>query len=328
MIVADLLGQVRERLGDELSNRWSDRRLLYVATQGQIHICTIAGVLRRQAVIPLSAGKLNYKLPQDCATLKRVEYKGKYLPLYSRNDTDASLPSTYEMVAVKTNLGMEGIDIYPSIPPFLSAVTIVMGIPTDSTFTLVPMYGVIGSADAPFTVADVFGELSGLTYDMATLDPSSFYGDICDSALCTPTSVAYSNGNYGVVTEVSYGSPISSVYGLTTGTNVAEYSVVGTYGIVTDIAGEDAYIRVFYEAVPTAPLVLTSSFVIPDIWMDTLSKYIVGTALQDDNDANNIQRGEMELKKFDLAVAKARELSSKDFSAGMKDKLRTSFRRI
>jgi hypothetical protein len=75
-------------------------------------------------------------------------------------------------------------------------------------------------------------------------------------------------------------------------------------------------------------MVYSSAFTIPDAWEDAMLKYMVGTALQDDNDANNIARGEGELAKFTSEVLKAREMASKDFSGGVKEKLTTRFRRI
>jgi hypothetical protein len=57
-------------------------------------------------------------------------------------------------------------------------------------------------------------------------------------------------------------------------------------------------------------------------------KFTVGTALQDDNDANNMARGASELATFTQEVLKARELSSKQFSSGVLSQLTTNYRRI
>ena len=73
---------------------------------------------------------------------------------------------------------------------------------------------------------------------------------------------------------------------------------------------------------------MAQELVLSDIWEAAMVRYIVGTALQDDNDANNIQRGELELTKYVAEVKKAEDLTSKDFSRGQPDKMTTRFRRV
>jgi hypothetical protein len=73
---------------------------------------------------------------------------------------------------------------------------------------------------------------------------------------------------------------------------------------------------------------MEANLAIPDMWEDLIIRYIVGTALQDDNDANNIQRGDLELQKYQMHINKLRAESSKDFSGGAKDKLVVNYRRI
>lgn len=329
MFVADVIAQSRARLGDEAKHRWTDDRLVYIANQGQKAICKLSGIIRREAVIPLSQGILSYRLPPDCATLKRIEYKGEYLPLYTRNDNDANRPYKEEMVALKTNLSMGFLELYPAIPEFTGEViTIVQGLPTDNIFTVVPLYGVVTNGDLPFQVIDTFGEVTNIEYDMTLLSNSSNYGEVMDSSICTPISISYSTGVFGVVTGAEYTAPVTNLFGIVTDTNSIDYAISGSFGITTDVVSSESYLKIFYESVPTAKMVYTSSFIIPDVWEEAMLRYIVGTALQDDNDASNVQRGELELTKFTNEVLKAREMSSKDFSSGIKEKLTTSFRRI
>ncbi|MCI4437400.1 MAG: hypothetical protein JHC33_11395 [Ignisphaera sp.] len=328
MLVADVLAQARSRLGDEAKHRWTDDRLVYIANQGQKQICKLSGILRREAYIPLTKNKRVYRLPTDCVTLRRVEYNDKILPIYSRSDTDDNLRLVNGMVAVKTNLAMGFLELYPEIPDFEKDVIMVEGVSTDSVFSVVPYYGVVTNIDEPYIIADVFGEIDSISMDYSTAELSKGYGEVVDSNLCQSFSFGYSNGEYGVVTAVDYSAPTYTKFGVITDTNNSQYIIGGSFGITTDISTPSSFIKVYYEAVPTTNLVYTSGFSIPDVWEDAMLKYIVGTALQDDNDANNIARGESEIAKFTNDVLKAREIASKDFSGGASKKLDTKFRRI
>jgi hypothetical protein len=113
----------------------------------------------------------------------------------------------------------------------------------------------------------------------------------------------------GIVSEISNGTLSSA------------------FGIITDVAAIDEVIKVYYEAAPMQELQLTSDLVIPEIWTDSIIDYITGYALQDDNDASNVARGEQMISKFTQKALKAREIASKQY-ASSKTQLKTTFRRI
>jgi hypothetical protein len=109
------------------------------------------------------------------------------------------------------------------------------------------------------------------------------------------------------------------------------------YGVVVDV--EDTVteptpqplddLLVYYTAVPA---ILTSAdmakpLIVPDIWFQAFLHFVTGMALQDDNDANNIQRGEMEGTKYIRMLSHIKQTSSKDFTSSIKTKLTTKFRR-
>jgi len=109
------------------------------------------------------------------------------------------------------------------------------------------------------------------------------------------------------------------------------------YGVVSDITNieppEDlpervGYYTLFYSAVPDVLYSLTDELVLPDIWLSTLLHYVSGMALQDDNDAANIERGELELRKYQRLLAEIFKTSAKDFTTNVKDKMTTKYRRI
>ncbi len=123
------------------------------------------------------------------------------------------------------------------------------------------------------------------------------------------------NTAYGVVSDAAN---LDDVFGV--------LSDVGD----TPVAADTAKLMVFYTAVP--PMYLSGDLerplIVPDIWFSAFLHYVCGTALQDDNDSNNIQRGEMELQKYARVLSHIMKVSSKDFTSNMKTKMTTSYRRV
>ena len=87
-------------------------------------------------------------------------------------------------------------------------------------------------------------------------------------------------------------------------------------------------ITIFYKGVPPLLISMTEELLLPDYWLVAFIHYVTGAALQDDNDANNIQRGEMELQKYGRMLDKLYKASAKDFTSNMKNKLDTNYRRV
>ena len=95
-------------------------------------------------------------------------------------------------------------------------------------------------------------------------------------------------------------------------------------------AGVNAQIglmTVYYSAVPPIVSDLTSELILPDMWITAFIHYVCGMALQDDNDANNIQRGDMEMKRYQRLLQQIFNTSAKDFTTNVKSKLVTQYRR-
>ncbi len=151
--------------------------------------------------------------------------------------------------------------------------------------------------------------------------------------------------------EIYYGNDLSrnqtlasvleNIYGVVSdqdanGVDTSDYELENIHGVVSDIssdaAGEDpstlGELTVYYSAVPSITIDIGASLVVPDIWFSAFLHFVTGTALQDDNDANNIQRGEMELGKYARVLADITKKSSKDFTTNIKSKMKTSIRRV
>jgi hypothetical protein len=100
------------------------------------------------------------------------------------------------------------------------------------------------------------------------------------------------------------------------------------YGVVVDMDADDSIpddnlggLKVYYSAVPPIILDRNQELVVPDIWYAAFLHYVTGTALQDDNDSNNIERGELELKKYQRMLVDIFKKSAKDFTSNIRTKL-------
>ncbi len=131
---------------------------------------------------------------------------------------------------------------------------------------------------------------------------------------------------------------LTNVYGVVSASD-EDCELENVYGVVTD--AEETLgtppsqplddILVYYTAIP--PLLridydLNEDLILPDIWFQAFLHYVTGMALQDDNDANNIQRGEMEGAKYLRILAHIHKTSAKDFTSNVRTKLTTNLRRI
>lgn len=131
-------------------------------------------------------------------------------------------------------------------------------------------------------------------------------------------------------------------------------ALVDTFGLVSDYAGladefgivseviqetpQPLYeIWLYYTAVPPILTMVddgqgnlslpTDPLIVPDIWFQAFFHFVCAMALQDDNDANNIQRGELEAQKYDRILQRIKTVSSKSFTSNVKSKLVTKYRR-
>ena len=326
MVAKSLIDIARARLGDTKKQRWTDQRLLQIVNQGQADLCKLTGIYRKEIYLALANGQTRYTLPKDCMTIRRIVYRDEVVSLSSRNDLDAGKLPTNEFVCLKDNISMGKIDISPAQEGIDNDVLIIEGTNGEETFTLTSPWGVVTAATDPFDIDTPFGTITDIERVMDTTRAYKF-GECVGTPWHPKFEINYVPDIYGVVTAMkSTPSTDKHLFGFITDSEVAR--VVGQYGLVTSITKEYNTMRIFYEAVPASLSSDNLNLVIPDMWEGAMVRYIVGTALQDDNDANNIQRGELELQKYYAELKKARELASKDFSGGAKDKYITRYRGI
>jgi len=326
MTALDIITQARERLGDISKQRWTDNRMLSIVSQGQTDICIETGYLRRQVMIPLSINTNIYRLPSDCLSVKRVEYNGTLLPLHTRSDQDIPrINITSEFTAYKSNLNTDRLEIQPSKNELSLQIKYVTGDILDDSLAVTPLFGVITSSDDTDIIVDpLFGAATGAINDLVSNPASNGYGEIAGSSLDTVT-IDTPNSNFGVVVNAEYSS-VDDKYGFIS--SIEGHKVSGYYGLTASVSAEIDTVKVYYVAVPAKLKFINANLVLPAVWEDLLLRYVVGTALQDDNDANNIQRGELEIAKYEKKLLTLRGLSAEDYSAMASNKYETNYRRI
>jgi len=330
MVADNLIKIARSRLGDKLEHRWTNDRLVTIIDQGQKDFCKRSGVYRKEVILPLAANVLRYSLPEDCMEVNRIEYMGTPIPLFSRNDLDEKRVTSNVFVGIKDNLNMSFIQFHAKIPELGATIDIRAGESAVSDdFVITPPLGVVtDSDDEDVIITPVYGVLTGASTEIGDLPISDKFGELADSSWFNEVEIG--GDEFGVTVDISVyePSPGEEQSGLGFVTRSDLYEISGKYGIVGSIVTEEQYVRIFYTAIPPEVRLSRSSLVIHDMWEAAMTRYVVGTALQDDNDANNIQRGELEIAKYDKEVLEAEALTSKDFSRGQHDKLVTRMRRI
>ena len=353
MLASDIIQRARQRLGDELKQRWTDDRMLTIVNDGYRDICKTTNILRKESYIPLRQDQTRYNLPDDCISVRRIEFGGTVMPLVTRNDIDNMNYPTVQNVGlygIKDNLDMQKIEVYPSVPEGTEKYyTQVQGINTDEDTIIVQRRGVTTGSSVPtlYSVDPLYGVVTDSGTNAITLQTAAPYGEIYSTNLeIQPSNVGTEptesptlpglllpipiipKDARGVLTELLFNETDShyNILGFITNSRVATLS--GQFGITTDIANKEDCLHIFYSCVPEALLSVDSELRMSDIWEAAMLRYTVGTALQDDNDANNINRGELELSKYVVELDKAFKMSSKDYSGSAVAKLNTQYRRV
>ena len=84
----NILTRARDSLADTNGERWSDDRLIRLASEAQQDIAKRTRILKGQASIPLNVGEHTYTLPPDVYELTRATFDDYKIPLVSYNDLD------------------------------------------------------------------------------------------------------------------------------------------------------------------------------------------------------------------------------------------------
>jgi len=354
MLISDLVVQARRILGDIQKQRWSDERMLDIINDGLRDINKFAGVYRNEHFFELMNYQTRYPLPTDLLTVTSTWHNKQIVHMQSRE----ALSNTMFIIKDQLNVGVMEVANPPDYvfrdrrfvagPKDLADTgeSLSLSLWTDGTWTglglwttttlwgeesgqvyEVPITPLEGVATTP--VDDVFGVTEDLTIglDIYTDNPATSFGLLTAILPRSQESIPLKTGGnpFGVVTSVNIATIKASSQAGAVGFVNKPFRIVGRYGTVTSVLKPEEYIRVLYKALPPRMHTLDTAFPLSPSWESPMVNWIVGGALQDDNDANNNQRAVSFLARYQRELDKEIAEASIDYSRSSK-KYKTTYR--
>lgn len=354
MVIRDLATKARRILGDVNSQRWTDERLLDIINAGIKDINKFAGVYRNECFITLQNYRNRYQLPSDVLMVTSVSYKGKPLDIlnqfeptsvphvtkdqlnvgvlevknfhndfvkpsnrFTEGPTDAYLPSI-------TGMDMWKDSVFNFNGVFLASQKI--GQEVSSSVSIAASFGIVVSPTEDFE-----GLTSGMKLSNSVLLglPKTKRG-LLSYVTTAAGEIDMKLGDiqpFGVLTALdplSYYSSLKDGGSIGTGENVP-VRIAGRYGVVVSALTSSEYLHIRYKALPKPLNTLDEAFPLSTAWEEPVVNWIVGTALQDDNDASNNNRAQGFLSKYVRELTEGQSMSSRDYSSASR-KYSTKYR--
>ena len=277
MKMAELVLEARRVLGDTASQAWSNERMMDIANRGMRDIARHGNMYRNETMIELTKGRVRYPLPLDILKITSLFFQGRTLPILSKRDRPQAMYASKDQV----NLGI--LEIMPA-PTVTRSPTMFSGaVPAGGITAVAPTSGVASNP-----VHSLFGVTSGLIIPFDESNKSS-RGIITGIALRGDdyfihyTATGSANG---VITSITMPVvPSTDRGGVDTYDDTMR--IVGSRGFPTVAQNT---VHVFYKSLPAKIVSLEQAFPLSPQWEDLMVDWLVGTALQDDNDAGNQQR--------------------------------------
>ena len=346
MLVNDIVIIARRILGDVKATQWTNERMLDIVNSGLRDINRHVGVYRNEHFFELQPYRFRYPLPTDLLEVTSLWYNGEEVNMFNQNDKVNTLMATKDQL----NRGVLELKNLPTIiardKRFFGGPTGFLvpqpefdlwsdstwnntsawredqfwGVPylyNDSTELGVvsnPLLNPLGVTNGAVLPSSIFNNLQPSTFGL--LSDVHRVGDL--------TAVSTSGEPFGVLTAIgdsAIGDSATETLGKggTIGTiNGTPYRIAGRYGTVVSVLKGTEHIQVRYKAL-TQPLTsLEVAFPLSAAWLEPMVNWIVGTALQDDNDANNKERAIVFLGRYSRDLELEKVSSNKDYSRASK----------
>lgn len=342
MLIKDIVISARRILGDTDKERWSDERMLDIANGGLRDINKFAGAYRSEHFAELSQFRNRYPLPLDLLKVTSVVYEGVEVALRNKNSGSNGLYATKDQV----NIGVLELMNLPEIearePRFVQGPTGDLipqpindlwandvwnnaGFWRDSQLWgrhYFDTEGGLGVVSNP--LLDPLGVTAGTAVEAGLYDdlPHTAFGLLSDVYLTGApivTTVPSTGDAFGVLTNLDTSLTNSGESRGSIGTLLnAPYRIAGRYGTVVSVLKSSEYVHTRYRALPQEITSLEVALPLSTTWIEPMINWIVGTALQDDNDANNTARAALFLGRYSRELEKEIAISSEDYSNGSK----------
>lgn len=341
MLINDIVVSARRILGDTKAFRWTDERMLDIVNAGLRDINRHAGAFRKERFFELQPYRYRYPLPTDLLQLTSIYYNGENVPLVNQQDNIGTLAATKDQLNI-------GILEFRNLPPVSSRAKRLFGGPVGFTVPQ-PAFDLWSDgtwnntsawrADQLWGVQYVIGDdvygvaanplLNPLGVTNGAVLPASIFDNLKPKTagllsdvhtVGDPTVVKTSGSSFGVLTSFTSNVTADKLNnGGTIGTiNNAPYRLAGRYGTVTSVLSKSEYMHLYYKAMPHILTSLEEAFPLSPSWVEPMVNWIVGTALQDDNDANNMQRAGLFLSRYERDLKVEIASSYTDYSSASK----------
>jgi hypothetical protein len=290
--LANIIARARQTLADVDGDRFTDARLVVLAQDAQEDIVESANLLRKKIALAINISQASYTLPEDTLLVQRIMFNGQKVVPKSHDDMDRISPtwenttgSTVEHV-VYDKIALRELIVYPIPSENVNSNTITI---TNEGVVATPV---------PAEIALCYNALTG-------------FGVTVDLAELTATVVAPSaTGVMTGLTDFTFDSP----YGVTTSLtsdDVLLTEAFSSFGVVSDYAETEGLV-IYYTSKPTDLVDVNSDLEIEPTWDRAIRYYIVGMALRDDKDTQNVAVAKEELRLYDRQLGRAENNSSKN----------------
>jgi len=338
MLINDLVISARRILGDTSGHGWTPERMLDIVNSGLRDMNKMLGSYRSEHFFELQAYRNRYPLPVDLLSVTSLRHNGAEVHL--RNQAD----SANELYATKDQLNI-GILELKNIPVVTDRNKRLFGGPTgfivpqpefdlwsDGTWNNTSAWRDDQLWGMPYVFEDALGIavnplLNPLGVTTGVVLSASVYEGL------VPTNRGLLSDIHIVGSTVSIGSS-GDTFGVLTAFDTADYTmedggsigtipklpyrVAGRYGTVTSVLRGEEYVQVRYKALPKTLNSLETAFPMSPAFIEPMINWIVGTALQDDNDANNTQRAQVFLQRYVRDMEHELAASNTDYSNASK----------
>ncbi len=340
MQLNDLVRQARRILGDPKAYNWTDERMLDIVNAGLRDINKMIGSYRSEYIFELQPYRYRYQLPTDLLSVTSIWHADKEVNI--RNQVDKG--NTLFAMKDQLNIGVLELRNIPIIEArdkrlFRGPVGFTVPQPafdlwSDGTWNNTSSWRNDQQWGLPYiSNDDLFGVvvnpiLNPLGVTTGAIIPSSVYDNLKPNPFGllsdvhidgTGAVISASGDTFGVLTALGSVAEETLERGGTIGTiNNIPYRVAGRYGTVTSVLSSSEYMNVRYKALPKNLTSLNMAFPMSPTFIEPMINWIVGTALQDDNDANNNQRAQIFIQRYVRDMEHELRASNMDYSSASK----------
>lgn len=309
---AQIINKTRMTLGDmNEPYRWPTERLLDLVDEGHKDICAASALFVAEAYVPLEQKRYIYDLPENALRVERIGLMDHVrLPFKTASDMDNIASDWREHIGcppeyiIRQQSNYDKFEVYP-IPDCIEY-KLYANSPSEICINTMSNNDEYTNESCEFVIP-VYD-----TEKLYNLGDTFFFvdKDLAEDSVASPWGIITGYGELSDdETTLNMKTVMGTEYGGVTTYMDPELGVVDQYwGLVSMASVPETTLKIDYLAIPFDINDVDAPLIISDIWATALKYYVTGYALQDDNDAGNIQRGQLMLQRYEIELRKAKKL--------------------